>query len=159
MKVLFEEKQRFDQWWIWAILVIVAVLTIPTTFYSNVGNGGRNWSQINTEDIAGMIIILVVIILFLLLRLKTTITTTDIRMVYFPIVWKTVAVRDTVTLEVIDHGFVGGWGIRWFTTFGTVYNVRGQKGLHIKTNKGKGFVIGTQKPEELRKSLEHLMEI
>jgi hypothetical protein len=40
---------------------------------------------------------------------------------------------------------------------GTVYNVRGSKGLHIK-NDQKEYVIGTQKEEELRSSIAHLLK-
>ena len=56
-------------------------------------------------------------------------------------------------VKVIKYGFVGGWGIRLFTRYGTVYNTWGNKGLFIKFNSGKKMVVGTQKAEELRQFL------
>lgn len=54
-------------------------------------------------------------------------------------------------MKVINYGFVGGWGIRLWTKYGTVYNVSGNKGLFIKLKNGKTMVIGTQKSQELEK--------
>src|SRR5690554_7570605 len=48
-------------------------------------------------------------------------------------------------------GFVGGWGIRFTMKYGTVYNIKGNKGLFVKLKNGKTFIVGTQKPEELEK--------
>jgi len=50
---------------------------------------------------------------------------------------------------VVDYGFVGGWGVRWWTKFGTVYNVMGRIGLAIELKNGKKLLIGTQKKTEV----------
>lgn len=50
----------------------------------------------------------------------------------------------------MNYGFVGGWGVRLWTAFGTVYNVRGKMGLAIKLKDGTKFLIGTQKEMELK---------
>ena len=55
--------------------------------------------------------------------------------------------------DVVNYGFVGGWGIRPWTKYGTVYNIRGNKGLAIALFDGQRFVIGTQKEAELKKIL------
>ena len=58
--------------------------------------------------------------------------------------------------EIVNYGFVGGWGIRLWTKYGTVYNMRGNKGLAIALTDGNKFLIGTQKPEELTAILEKI---
>lgn len=56
--------------------------------------------------------------------------------------------------NVIEYGFVGGWGIRMGTKYGTVYNVKGKMGIQIILKSGKKFVIGTQKHKELTDVLD-----
>lgn len=147
MKPLFTENQRFNQWWLWVLLATsLAVPTILLFKEATQKPGG----------FSGIIIIVLVIILFVVLRMKTTITQQNIQLTYFPFVWKTINLYDIETIKVINYGFVGGWGIRLWTSYGTVYNVRGNKGLHIKLKNGKQLVIGTQKPQELEKVVAQL---
>lgn len=67
---------------------------------------------------------------------------------------KSVEWEDVKQAKVVDYGFVGGWGIRFGTEYGTVYNIKGKKGLAIELNNGKKFLIGTQKEEELNEVLQ-----
>lgn len=147
MKPLFTEKQRFNQWWLWLLLAVsLAVPAILLFKEASEKSGG----------FSGLIIILSVIILFVVLRMTTVVTKEKIQLTYFPFVNKTINLADIETMKVINYGFVGGWGIRFWTQYGTVYNVRGNKGLHIKFKNGKQLVIGTQKPQELEKVVEQL---
>lgn len=150
MKPLFQEKQRFNQWWLWALLIISSVapvIILYKEFTSSTSTSG---------SLSALIILFLVTVLFVVLKMKTTITQKSIQLVYFPFVWKTINIDDIASMEVINYGFVGGWGIRLWTSYGTVYNVRGNKGLHIKLKNGKQLVIGTQKPKELEKVVEQL---
>ena len=147
MKPLFTEKQRFNQWWLWLLLAVsLAVPAILLFKEASEKSGG----------FSGLIIILSVIILFVVLRMTTVVTKENIQLTYFPFVNKTINLADIETMKVINYGFVGGWGIRFWTQYGTVYNVRGNKGLHIKFKNGKQLVIGTKKPQELEKVVEQL---
>lgn len=150
MKPLFTENQRFNQWWLWLLLVISSATPIIIMFkeYSN--------DTVSSNNLWVLIIIFLAIILFAVLRMKTVVTKENIQLTYFPFVWKTINLADINTMKVINYGFVGGWGIRLWTQYGTVYNVRGNKGLHIKLKNGKQLVIGTQKPQELEKIIKTL---
>lgn len=147
MKPLFTEKQRFNQWWLW--LVLATSLAVPTILLFKE-------ATVRSRNFSGLIIILVVILLFVVLQMKTVVTQENIQLIYFPFVWKTINLSDIDTMKVINYGFVGGWGIRFWTSYGTVYNVRGNKGLHIKLKNGKQLVIGTQQPQELEKVVAQL---
>jgi hypothetical protein len=59
-------------------------------------------------------------------------------------------------MKVLNYGFVGGWGVRLWTKYGTVYNVKGNIGLAIELKNGTKFLIGTQKEIELRSFLEKI---
>ena len=147
MKPLFTEKQRFNQWWLWLLLAVSLAVPAILLFKEITEKSG---------GFSGLIIILSVIILFVVLRMTTVVTKENIQLTYFPFVNKTINLADIETMKVINYGFVGGWGIRFWTQYGTVYNVRGNKGLHIKFKNGKQLVIGTQKPQELEKVVEQL---
>lgn len=150
MKPLFTENQRFNQWWLWLLLVASSATPIIIMYkeYTN--------DTVSSNNLWTLIIIFLVIILFVVLRMKTVVTQENIQLIYFPFVWKTISLSDIDTMKVINYGFVGGWGIRFWTSYGTVYNVRGNKGLHIKLKNGKQLVIGTQKPQELEKVVAQL---
>ena len=91
------------------------------------------------------------IAMFWFMRLKTEIDQDEIRMNFFPFVKKRVNWKEIKNAEIVNYGFVGGWGIRLGTQYGTVYNMKGNKGLAIELVNGKKFLIGTQKETELNK--------
>ena len=89
--------------------------------------------------------------------MHTLISEDEVRVHYFPFLVKRFLWEDIQRAEILDYGFVGGWGIRVQTDFGTVYNVGGSKGLLIQTG-DKSYVIGTQKHAELKASLQQFLE-
>ena len=93
--------------------------------------------------------------LFIVMKLKTTIDSDGIQMSFFPFKSKKVTWTEIKNIEVINYGFVGGWGIRLWTKYGTVYNTKGNKGAFIELKNGTKFLIGTQKEEEMRTVLKY----
>ncbi len=144
MKDKFIEIQKFTQWWVW--LVMCGLLGFP--IYAFLMSGV-------SEGLKASPVILVVV-LFYLLKLRTKIDLNGIQMAYFPFVNKFIAWKTIKKVSVINYGFVGGWGIRFWTKYGTVYNVSGNKGVLVELNDGKTFVIGSQKEEELKEVLKNL---
>jgi len=97
--------------------------------------------------------------LFFLLNLKTTITKDTIKVQYFPFFKKQFAWTTIAEAELVQYGFVG-YGIRISMKYGTVYNVKGNKGLAIILNNGKKYLIGTQKSDQIEKILkEHSLSL
>lgn len=145
----FDEEQKFDQKWLWTLLIIVSVVILAvqfSVFFSSsveASGFGFYFSLFNVFLVIGLIG------LFAVMKLKTSIDKEKISMEFFPFVKKEVAWRDIRKAEVLDYGFVGGWGIRLWTKYGTVYNTKGSKGLFIQLKDDKKFLIGTQKPDEM----------
>jgi hypothetical protein len=151
-KILFKETQKFTQWWLW--LIVVGIFLIPIFQF--------NWAeniadQFTSDKIIPSVISLSLLVLFLSLKMTMTVTDTEIIVEYVPFITKKWNWSELKSAKVIDYGFVGGWGIRLWTDYGTVYNVKGSKGLHIKTA-DKQYVIGTQNEEELRSKIAHLLK-
>ena len=148
MKVAFVEEQKFTQWWLW--LLLFAITAVPL------------FAFIEEETLPSATFVIVmglIIILFGILKLKTRIDKECINMIYFPFIKKNIRWDEILEASIIDYGCVGGWGIRLWTKYGTVYNVKGEIGLLLKLKNGKSFVIGTQKSEELREALIVLEKI
>lgn len=98
------------------------------------------------------------IVLFLVIRLKTRIDENEVQINFYPLLKKQVKWEDIKSVEVVNYGFVGGWGIRLWTRYGTVYNIKGRKGIAIELRNGKRFLLGTQKEAELEKVVEEVDE-
>lgn len=144
MKLEFKEEQKFTQWWVWIILL--SLLSIP--FY--------NFFYEGLSGLLKSVPIILAVALFYFLKLKTKIDENNITINYTLFNNKTVNWTQIKTVKLIDYGFVGGWGVRFWTKYGTVYNIRGCKGLLVGLNNGKTFVVGTQKEKELKEFLKQI---
>lgn len=155
MKLLFKEEQKFTQWWLWVILIAIMILPIYGIYKQLII--GKPFGSKPMSDV-GLIIfticMLVFITLFFFMRLKTEIDQNEIRIRFFPFVKKRIAWKDIKNVEVLKYGFVGGWGIRFWTQYGTVYNTKGDEGLAIELTNGKKFLVGTQKKQELSEAIK-----
>lgn len=150
MKIEFKEEQRFTQWWLWLILVSVAIILVYGIYKQIIQ--GEIFGNKPMSD-RGLIFMALfsfgILLLFWLFKLKTEINQREIRIKFFPLVNKVVEWKDVKSAQVLNYGFVGGWGIRLFTKYGTVYNTKGNKGLALELKNGKKLLVGTQKMEEL----------
>ncbi|BAO55552.1 hypothetical protein [Nonlabens marinus] len=152
--ILFQEEQKFNQWW----LYLIVIGTIAIIIACAIAAVQSMESQIEVIAVVASCILGIIFMSSIwIMKLKTSITEEKIHIHYYPFVKREWFWSDLKTAEVLDYGFVGGWGIRIWTGMGTVYNVRGSKGLHFKTG-DKEYVIGTQKEEELRSSIAHLLK-
>ena len=157
MKIEFKEEQKFTQWWLWIILIGIGLLPVFGIYKQLIIGekfGSKPMSDIGLIFFA--IFIFSLIALFWFMRLKTEIDKSGIRMSFFPFVKKKVNWNEIKRVKIVDYGFVGGWGIRLWTKYGTVYNTKGKIGLAIELNNGKKFLIGTQKENELNRILNEI---
>lgn len=157
MKPLFTESQRFNQWWIWLIVIFACGLPFiifiqQIIFEKTIGDNPMSDSAV----IFSLIIPVLFLLLFYAMQLKTEITRDTLSFRFVPFVKRTIPWKDMETFKVINYGFVGGYGVRLTMKYGTVYNVRGKEGLFVKLKNGKTFIIGTQKPEELEKIINQI---
>lgn len=160
MSTHFKERQRFTQWWLWLILIGIGILPILAIYTKLIigtdfgTNPMSNWGVVLFS-----LLIFGIIGLFLIMKLKTEINANGIRMNFFPFIKKTVSWKEIKSVKVISYGFVGGWGIRFGTRYGTVYNIKGNKGLALELKNGKRFLIGTQKEKELKSFIDAIKNL
>lgn len=147
---VFEEKQRFNQWWLYAIFALVLTVLL-IAIYQNT-DGLTNFR--NPVLILGLLAATLPIGLILWMQLETRIDKEGIRVKYVPFrssqkffPWKEMEqcyVRKYNPL--IEYG---GWGMRGLG-IKKAYNVTGNLGIQIVTRDKKNFLIGTKHPDDAR---------
>ncbi len=160
-KALFTEKQRFSLWWVIPIILIPLAISfwgIVQQIFLNKpfgDNPAPDWALI-----ASFVGPLVLVVFFLSLTLHTRIDQDGITYRFFPVHRREKFIKwnDVAQVEVRKYKPIleyGGWGFRTGRN-GKALNTSGNKGLQIVFNDGKKLLIGTQKPDELSRTLEKL---
>ena len=150
LNVSFNEEQRIKQWWL-KLILLVTLCTLVYAIYDFAQSKPTATEQISFY--AGIVLGFAAIMLVWFWKLTTRIDNYGIT-VKCPLVHKKVNWDDIHSLEVLDYGFVGGWGIRLWTRYGTVYNTSGRIGMAIVLKNKKKFLVGTQKENELKTIVE-----
>lgn len=157
MKLSFKETQRFTQRWLWILLIGIALIPLYGIYKQILL--GEQFGNNPLSDF-GLILFLVFIVAFVgffwIMQLTTEISEDSIRVNFFPFVDKTIKWDDIKSAQIVNYGFVGGWGIRLGTKYGTVYNTSGNKGLAIELKNGKKICVGTQKEDALKEAIENI---
>jgi hypothetical protein len=148
MQTIYREEQGFGA--ISIILIVEAIAVCALVIGIDYSQGSWKGSAIAVP------LILLVNGFILYIRLITEIDNQHIQFAMRPFVKKTIYWRDVEKAEVINYGWVGGWGVKRSKKYGNVYNTSGSKGLHLVLKNGKQMVIGTQKEKELKAFLEQL---
>ena len=152
-KVIFQETQRFRQIWIWALILGISGFSISSLFLL------EDKAPLSFVDLAfplGMILLLN--ILFLSFTLSTRIEADSLSYRFFPFTrWRTFRFEEIEALDLVEYNGLweyGGWGIKWNGDTWS-YTTGGKWGIIVKTT-DKKFLLGTQKPEEVRQVIDGL---
>lgn len=160
MNTKYKEVQRFTQWWIWVLLLGITLIPVYGVIQQVIGGSPMGNNPMSDT---GLIIFLLLMLLFdycfWMIRLITKIDAESIRIKFFPFTQREIKWTDVKSYEILDYGFVGGWGIRMGTKYGTVYNTQGKMGLALVLKDGKKCCVGTQQAEELEAFLRRTMPL
>lgn len=147
---IFEEEQRFNQWWIYAIFMFVLAVLGIAIFKNSDGFTNFHIPALFLSLPAAAI----PIGLILWMQLITRIDHEGIRVKFFPFgfsekffQWK--QIKECYVRKYNPLTEFGGWGIRGIGKK-MAYNVSGYFGIQIVTREGRSFLIGTVRPEEAR---------
>ena len=142
----FREVQRFRQLWIWVLLGGVSLLMIAF--------GPISWG--------GLVVVGAVAMLLYSLRLETEVRADGIYLKMWPlhrsvrrIPWSEIERYESTQYSPLQE--FGGWGIRW-TPGKLAYNVSGDRGIRIERTTGRVVLVGSQRPEELVRSIDEVAQ-
>ena len=157
----FKEIQRFNQRWIWIIIIITGLLIYYSTIKQLIFKGNSAIITIpNFVYITIFVLHLLITILLLLTKLEIEISTRYISYRFFPFHLK----KKKVPISLIQSAFireyhpfkeVSALGIN-LGKHSKVYNIKGKWGLQLEFQEGRHLLLGTQKPEEILKMLKYL---
>lgn len=158
--ILFREKQRFTQFWLWVVLLGIAAI-FWTGFIYQLVTGYNFGSNPVTVLEAAILVVLVGIglpLFFYRMALITEVQPGTIELRFSPLNFKPVRVplhlvRDfeRVTYDAISD--YGGWGIR-FGFNGMAFNMAGNEGVKLYFYNRKPMLIGSQKASELFEAIK-----
>ncbi|MGB5368800.1 MAG: hypothetical protein WBN18_00065 [Flavobacteriaceae bacterium] len=155
--VLFEERQKFGNIFLWVLTVFVMAVPlfgIIQQIFLKTPFGNNPMSDVGLIVFAlGM---LAFCIFFWSMTLITKIDAKAISVRYVPFFNKQFKWEDIDKAEIIKYRFVG-FGIRLSFKYGTVYNIKGNQGMALHLKDGKKYLIGTQKPGELQKTIDSFL--
>lgn len=155
-KILFTERQRFRQWWLWLILLGINGLFLFGIFKQVIGGqkfGDKPMSDVGLLIGTGFAFLLT--LLFFNFRLDTLIKNDGIYVRFFPFhlkfkyyPWDILTKSCVRSYSAITE--YGGWGLRLgLFGNGTAFNVSGNKGLQLEMKSNAKLLIGTNKADEL----------
>lgn len=161
-QLIFKETQKFNQPWLWVILLSTFVPIHIWGLRELVieSSKGNNFLASDTVQaiVIGMGVLYLVIILFLRMKLQTRIDANSIQFRYPPVIneWRKISHKEIESVQIIKYSpwTYGGWGIK-YSWNGWVYNVKGNMGIMIKKKNGKQLLIGTQEIVRVKNAIEN----
>ncbi|MCX6243228.1 MAG: DUF6141 family protein [Bacteroidetes bacterium] len=154
--ILFKERQRFKQWWIWLAFLGINALFLYAVYVQVIC--GKPFGNNPAPDAVLIIIMVMTILLsvfFFSFNLTTVVKDDGIYVRFFPFhfsfrhySWEMIS--KAYVRQYNPIGEYGGWGYRLgIFGKGKAWNVSGNKGLQLEFNNKKKLLIGTKKPDEL----------
>jgi hypothetical protein len=162
----FSEKQKFDQTWLIALLVVTTILPIAINLaffvlpYETFDSMGSLVTMID-ELIYFVLLGSFTILILFVFKLETYIDQTGLYYRLYPLNRK---YHHKTKHDIVEYtskeyrpiGEFGGWGIRYGNKRTKAYTTSGKKGIFFKLKDGKNLLIGTKKPDEFIKALDRL---
>ena len=145
MQYIFEENQKFTQWWLWVILLSFPIIALGPF-------------DENTVNIYHVLIGLFIPFLFYLFELRLKVNVEGLHYQFSPFHFKshTIKLEDIESIKAMEYSPLkeyGGWGIKYGFK-GKAYNVSGNKGVKIYLKNGMNIMFGSQKHNDLAKALK-----
>jgi hypothetical protein len=156
---MFKEEQRFRQWWIWAIVLVVAALgwwgfvqqiVLGEPFGNNPASDWAVW-------LLWVFVGLGLPALFAFIRLAIEVTADEVVIRYRPLMKRRILLADIERVNARTYKAVreyGGWGIKGWSFKSVAYNISGDRGVQLTLRDGRRIMLGSRRPDELAQAIE-----
>lgn len=156
---IFEETQRFTQWWLWTLMLIILATVVYVPLAEFVNGDDTSSIGMNKGLWIGLAAVTLAILFLLSCKLQTRIDEKGVTYRFFPfqrkerdISWLDIENINVRTYKPIAE--YGGWGYR-LGRKGKALNVRGNQGIQITFKNGDSLLLGTQKPTDAAMVIKH----
>jgi hypothetical protein len=169
-RVYFKEEQKLDVWWMKILVLFILLASLGPVYYGlyNQLTLGEPWGDKPMSD-TGLVILSVSLtvimmgVLFLVFgsKLTTEVRPDGIYLSFFPFFKNRFYPKERIEKFMIRKYRpvmeYGGYGIRYSVKHGRAYNMSGNTGLQLIFTDGKKLLVGTQRPEPLKRAMEKMM--
>ena len=162
-KIFYKEEQKFNQAWIWLILLIFVIpfLIIVNQLIKAINANSDDYLLLSFVLFILLISSIPIIWIFTKMKLTVEIRKDGIWYKFPPLLnkWKSINKTEIESFEVRKYKPVleyGGWGIK--SKFKSkAYNVSGNIGLQLYLKNGRKVLFGTQRQEAIENAMKKLM--
>jgi hypothetical protein len=145
--VSFREEQRFE--WFWTVVWLIPVVIVGYGLYRQAVSAILLWPP--------LVVTAVVAVWMNQSKLITEVRTEGL-WIHFVLLWpeRTIPWSDIRSVEALTYRPIkdfGGWGVRWATARGIVYNARGKRGVRMVLASGERVLVGSQRADELARAI------
>jgi hypothetical protein len=150
--IRFNETQRFKQWWLWLILIVISAGTVTSLIIQLVYQQPVGDHPLSDAGLILMSVFIILLnILFFTFKFETIIDSDGIQVRFFPFhikfrTYRWEDIEECYTRVYSPIREYGGWGLRGWGS-DRALNVSGNKGIQLKFKNGNKLLIGTQSPE------------
>ncbi len=159
-EILFREKQRFTQFWLWALILGIAGLFWAGFIYQVVLGGAFGNKPVSDIQLSLMLALIGfgLPFFFYWMSLSTEVRPGMLQVRFKPFHRKPVqiplhTVRDFEKVTYKAIGEYGGWGIRW-SGKGKAYSMSGKEGVRLHFYNKQPLLIGSQRATDLFLAIE-----
>jgi hypothetical protein len=147
----FEERQRFRQPWLWAVMLGVASAATASVALAVSTGQASHWVVLFLAGPA--------VLVYLLYRLELEVRVDDetLSIRFAPLSRKRIPLATIASCEprtyrpLVEYG---GWGIRYsLSGKGWAYNVSGNRGVQLVLTDGSRILVGSRRPSDLADAL------
>ncbi len=157
---MFREKQRFKQFWLWALILGIAAVFWAGFFYQVVLGGAFGNRPVTDIQLSLMLALIGfgLPFFFYYMTLTTEVLPGTLQVRFRPFHLKPVriplhTVRDFERVTYNPIREYGGWGIRWGAK-GKAYSTSGREGVLLRFYNTQPLLIGSQRARELFQAIE-----
>ncbi len=157
--ILFSEQQTITKWYVWILPVLVLVVCVYVILHQLLLQQAGSTDAIPLNILIVMVLIPCILIVFLRhIRMKVEITSKGILYDVRPfqdghILWSEVKEIKLIPYTRMALGLAPG-GVS-----GKAYNISGTHCMQLTKKNGQKILLGTEKPELLRKVLEKIRKM
>ncbi|MBP5405724.1 hypothetical protein J6Z19_01065 [bacterium] len=160
-KILFYERQRLTQWWLWLIVILVQLIPMFLNFQKLYNSGLVERPEILLSTVGSSAAIFVLSLLLIYsIKLETRITEHGVYVRMFPLgfSFKFYPFSNMTAYYVRKYHPVreyGGWGYKGRFNNRSL-SISGDRGLQMEFPNGNKLLVGTRRPQEIIEILKSL---
>ncbi|WP_321418122.1 DUF6141 family protein [uncultured Methanomethylovorans sp.] len=162
--VLFREEQRFNQWWLWLLILVPTCMMWYGAIQQLIFHKPFGTNPTSDTGVSILLVLFGILLPIFMnsLKLITEVRQDGLYVRFYPfhLSFRHYPYESINSYKVREYSPLkeyGGWGIRYGWK-GKAYNVSGNRGVQLELKNGNYLLIGSQRPEELISQMQNAIK-